>query len=203
LLSASLAVTSLVVALFINRIEPPGFAPEFPLPWDPTHTGRKYLVLAGLGLIGAYVWWLYQPSRGRIVLLPALLLTLAMPLGAAGYESVANYWGWTAWMEGDPDKLAELQGDPYAYLADPNAKLTTVVLVREDTLQLGRLAMNIAGGDPGGLQGAAERKAQKRTLIGWGLLVIAVGLVAGAAWQILQTKEHIPPSSSPTDPNTH
>ncbi|MCB1683034.1 MAG: hypothetical protein KDI31_01050 [Pseudomonadales bacterium] len=161
MLSAGLILASLVVALVVNRIEAPPFAPDFPLPWDPTHTARKYLVLAALALAGAFIWRRYRPAQGRILLLPALLLTLAVPFGTAGYEGVAHDWGWSAWMEGDPDRLAELRSEPFAYLADPDAELTTVVLIRDDTLQLGRLAVSMGGGDHDGLQGAAKAKVDR------------------------------------------
>lgn len=90
LLSAGLIATPLIVAFVINRIEPPAFAPEFSLPWDPTHTALKYLVSAVLVVTGAFLWRRYQSDQSSGALLPALPLATAVPVGAVGYESISS-----------------------------------------------------------------------------------------------------------------
>ena len=89
-LAISLVVAALIVAFVVNPIELPVYAAEVSLSWDPTHTAEKYLLLGLLAAAGGY--WIFRSGRPAfsIAFVPAAMLAVAVPVGAAGYEAVAH-----------------------------------------------------------------------------------------------------------------
>ncbi len=179
--AAALVVAALIVAFAVNTIELPAYAPSIPLPWDPTHTAEKYLFLGVLAAVGAY--WVYRTGRPAIsvAMIPALMLTLAVPVGAAGYESVANRWSYTSWYASSSE-MARLKRDRYVYMQDRRADSGSVLMVRPDVLEgLQYLRATGARGDWSGLE-ELESEADVRKSAGRVLLFLFAGLTGGAGW---------------------
>ena len=185
-MAAALAFTAVVVAFQINRLEFNEFiaaSAEAILPWDPTRTARKYVILATLVAVCSFAWF-RSGRRGRsIALLPALMLTLAVPLGAVGYEMRSNYWSYSYWIEKGKEGREEKIKDPYLYLGEPQAENSIAIRVRNDMIQLLQLAERSGmGGAPDHWNELRqlEREVRQRRGTGLALVVIAVGLLGGA-----------------------
>jgi len=179
-LAGAFVVVALIVAFGVNPIELPEYMNDDFLPWDPTHTARKYVWLAVLAVGSAY--WVFRYARQplSIALIPALMFVLAIPIGATGYECVANRWSFVSWIVRSDDNLEALRQDPYVYLSHPREGGGLAVRVRPDVLE-GLQFMRASGfqSDWDLLEEMeAESDVRRRTGIG---LLMAFGVLAGGA----------------------
>jgi len=187
-LSLTLAVMAIVVASHVNKLEFHDYiaaSANAILPWDPTRTARKYLVLAVLLAVGSFALF-RSVHRGRsIAVLPALMLILAVPLGGVGYEMRSNYWSYSYWIEKGLDGREEMVQDPYLYLGEPQAENSIAIRVRNDMVQLLQLAERSGMGsspDHWNELRELELEVRQRRRTGLALVVLAIGLFGGAIY---------------------
>ena len=183
-------VTALAVGSFVNKLEFNDFiaaSANAILPWDPTRTARKYLILAALVAAGAFALH-RSSSRGRsVAALPALMLLFAVPLGGVGYEMRSSYWSYSYWIEKGLDGREEMIADPYLYLGEPEAENSIAIRVRNDIVQVLQLAERSGMGRGAGFWDDLrdlEREVMRRRRTGLALVVIAFGLLGGAAFLV-------------------
>ncbi len=193
--AAVLAITAVIVALQINRLEFNEFvaaSAEAILPWDPTRTARKYLILAAFVAVGSFALFRSGHHARSIAVLPALMLILGVPLGAVGYEMRSNYWSYSYWIERGMEGRAEKIKDPYLYLGEPQAESSIAIRVRNDMVQLLQLA------ERSGMEGAPdhwndlrqlEREVRQRRGTGLALILVAVGLLGGAVFIVRRERK--------------
>jgi len=189
-IAVALAITAVIVAFQINRLEFNEFvaaSAEAILPWDPTRTARKYLALAALVTVGSVAWFRSNHRDRSIAVLPALMLILGVPLGAVGYEMSNNYWSYSYWIEKGMEGRAEKIKDPYLYLGEPQAENSIAIRVRNDMIQLLQLAERSGmGGAPDHWNDLREleREVLQRRRTGLALMLVAVGLLGGAVFVV-------------------
>jgi predicted membrane protein len=184
-ISLVLGVTALIVAAHINVLEFNDFvaaSADAILPWDPTRTARKYLVLAFILAASSFAWSRFGHRRHSISVLPALMLVIAIPAGAVGYEMRSNYWSYSYWIEKGLDGREEMLEDPYLYLGEPQSENTIAIRVRNDMIQLLQLAERSGmGSAPDHWEGLREleREVRQRRRTGLAFLIIAGGVLGG------------------------
>jgi hypothetical protein len=184
-ISLVLGVTALIVAAHINVLEFNDFvaaSADAILPWDPTRTARKYLVVAFILAASSLAWSRFGHRRHSISVLPALMLVLAIPAGAVGYEMRSNYWNYSYWIEKGLDGREEMLEDPYLYLGEPQSENTIAIRVRNDMIQLLQLAERSGmGSAPDRWEGLREleREVRQRRRTGLAFLIVAVGVLGG------------------------